>query len=200
MMIDESAFRYPEPRRSRRHEPQYETYKSCRPWLRDEFMFRCVYCLKRETWGQVTGDFELDHFKPQKINPEKRLDYNNLVYACQRCNGTKSCRTIPDPFKLLTSERLFCDYDGHLRTDDPNVEKLIEYLDLNSPRMIRWRWQWIEVIKLAKSRKKKLYDSLMSLPNDLPDLSRLKPVANSREKGISESWLVVRNNKLNEED
>ena len=199
-MIDESAFEYPEPRRSRRHGPQYETYESYRPWLRDEFMFRCVYCLKRETWGQVTGDFELDHFKPQKYNPEKKLDYNNLVYACQRCNGTKSSKAISDPFKLLRSDRLFCDEDGQLKTNDTTVEKLIEYLDLNSPRMIKWRWQWIELVKLAKRRKKKLFDSLMDLPDDIPDLSRLNPLANSRENGISESWFVVRNRNLTEED
>ena len=57
-------FDYPEPREARRHLPaNYAAYESYRPWLRDEFDFRCVYCLKRETWGQVTSEFELDHFR-----------------------------------------------------------------------------------------------------------------------------------------
>lgn len=192
-MIDDFAFEYPAPRKSRRHGPRYETYESYRPWLRDEFMFRCVYCLKRETWGQVSGDFELDHFLPQKYNFEKKLDYKNLVYAYQWCNGTKSSKQIPDPFKLLTSDRLFCNEDGQLKTDT-DVERLIEYLDLNSPRMTRWRWQWIEVVKLAKSRKKKLFNSLMGLQIDMPDLSLLKPLGNARREGIAESWLVRKRN------
>ena len=51
-------FDYPANRQERRHGPSgYASYESYRPWLRDEFEFRCVYCLKRETWGQVTGDF-----------------------------------------------------------------------------------------------------------------------------------------------
>ncbi len=42
-------FDYPEPRLERIHGPAgYSTYESFRPWLRDEFTFRCVYCLKRE--------------------------------------------------------------------------------------------------------------------------------------------------------
>jgi hypothetical protein len=49
-------FNYPDPRSGRRHGPVgYASYRSYRPWLRDEFTFRCVYCLKREQWGQVTG-------------------------------------------------------------------------------------------------------------------------------------------------
>ena len=191
-MTDKFAFKYPEPRKSRRHGPRYESCNSYRPWLRDEFMFRCVYCLKRETWGQVTGEFELDHFQPQKYNPEKKLDYKNLVYACQRCNSVKSSERIPDPFKLLNSERLFCDEDGNLKTDDSRVEKIIFYLDLNSPNMIKWRWQWIELVELTKRRKKKLFKSLMDLPDDLPDLSRPTPSSNSRKKGIKESWFAKR--------
>ena len=64
-------FDYPEPQEQRRHGPaNYAAYESYRPWLRDEFDFRCVYCLKRETWGQVTFEFELDHFEPQSLNPQ----------------------------------------------------------------------------------------------------------------------------------
>ena len=75
-------FDYPVQRNERRHGPSgYTSYERYRPWLRDEFDFRCVYCLKREAWGQVTGEFELDHFEPQSVNPARRLDYENLVYA-----------------------------------------------------------------------------------------------------------------------
>ena len=39
-------FDYPAPQEKRRHGPSgYRNYESYRPWLRDEFDFRCVYCL-----------------------------------------------------------------------------------------------------------------------------------------------------------
>lgn len=28
----------------------YERYQLFNPWLRDEFVFPCVYCLEREVW------------------------------------------------------------------------------------------------------------------------------------------------------
>jgi hypothetical protein len=43
---------------------------SYRPWLRDEFTFRCVYCLLRKQWGRVTGEFDVEHFRPLANSPE----------------------------------------------------------------------------------------------------------------------------------
>jgi hypothetical protein len=46
-----TVFDYPSLPHARRHGPQgYADYKHYKPWLRDEFSFRCVYCLCRETW------------------------------------------------------------------------------------------------------------------------------------------------------
>ena len=43
-------FSYPAAVHVRRHGPQgYADYASYRPWLRDEFAFRCVYCLLRDS-------------------------------------------------------------------------------------------------------------------------------------------------------
>ncbi len=93
---------YPPRQDERRHGPaDYARYESYRPWLRDEFDFRCVYCLKREKWGQVTFEFELDHFQPQSLKPRLKLVYSNLVYACRRCNAVKLDQSVIDPLKLL---------------------------------------------------------------------------------------------------
>jgi hypothetical protein len=57
-----TPFTYPAVPHIRRHGPQgYAHYSSYRPWLRDEFRFRCVYRLLREQWGRVAGIFDLDH-------------------------------------------------------------------------------------------------------------------------------------------
>ena len=51
-----SPFVYPASPHVRRHGPMgYADHASFRPWLRDEFAFRCVYCLRRETMGQEFG-------------------------------------------------------------------------------------------------------------------------------------------------
>ena len=92
------AFDYPATRLVRIHGPLgYTGYESYRAWLRDEFAFRCVYCLSREHWGRVSGEYDLDHFVPQKTDPARKAEYDNLGYACRRCNLTKSGESVPDP-------------------------------------------------------------------------------------------------------
>src|SRR5438309_7682660 len=61
----------------RRHGPQgYLDYKHYKPWLRDDFSFRCVYCLCRETWlpdGEAC--FGSDHVLPQSRTTEEPSNY-----------------------------------------------------------------------------------------------------------------------------
>lgn len=186
-------FDYPELRTERRHGPSgYASYESYRPWLRDEFDFRCVYCLKRETWGQVTGEYELDHFEPQSVNPQRRLDYLNLVYACRRCNSVKVDQTVGDPFHLLRSENVATLSDGSLRPRDNDTQRLILQLDLNSPRLKLWRIMWMRIVILAEVRDADLYDRLVGLPDDLPDLRKLRPPQNSRREGLQQCWFARR--------
>jgi hypothetical protein len=186
-------FDYPEQRNERRHGPSgYAAYESYRPWLRDEFDFRCVYCLKRETWGQVTAEFELDHFEPQSVNPQRRLDYLNLVYACRRCNSVKLDQTVSDPFHVLRSENVATLPDGSLRGRDSVTQRLIRQLDLNSPRLKSWRVMWMRIVSLAESRDTDLYHQLVGFPDDLPDLSKLRPPQNRRKEGLEQCWFARR--------
>ncbi len=186
--MSESIFDYPEKRPHRRHGPGgYLQHESFRPWLRDEFMFRCVYCLNRESWGQVTGDFEIDHLLPQSIHPERSLDYENLVYACRRCNATKGNSSIDDPFYELYRRTTHCQ-DGRIYGSSPQADRIIRILDLNSPAMIRWRQLFVQIVEFAARHDESLYQMLTGLPTNLPDLSRLRPLRNSRPEGISQSW------------
>jgi hypothetical protein len=76
-------FAYPSTAHARRHGPQgYADYLSYRPWLRDDFAFRCVFCLLREQWGQMRGGHAIDHFEPVAQYPERGAQYDNLLYAC----------------------------------------------------------------------------------------------------------------------
>jgi 5-methylcytosine-specific restriction endonuclease McrA len=186
-------FDYPNRQDQRRHGPAaYAAYESYRPWLRDEFEFRCVYCLKRETWGQITSEFELDHFEPKSLNPQLALDYLNLVYACRRCNLVKRAQTVANPFRLLRATRATALADGSLRPHDRDTQRLIRQLDLNSPQLIFWRVMWMRIVDLAKDCDRDLYLQIVGFPPDLPNLSKLKPPQNTRKEGLEHCWFVRR--------
>src|SRR5208337_687922 len=58
-------FAYPTEPHCRRHGPSgYTDYQSYRPWLEDEFSFRCLYCLKRMVWAP-TDVWSVDHIISQ---------------------------------------------------------------------------------------------------------------------------------------
>jgi hypothetical protein len=181
-------FDYPPSRSTRRHGPGgYSEYERYRPWLRDEFDFRCVYCLERETWTKVVRAFEVDHVAPVSRSPERALDYENLVYACARCNGIKSDQSVPDPFLELNNSTVRVGEDGIVTGQTRAARLLIRQLDLNSPTMIEWRRLKLEFEQLAQAHPGRLRE-LTALPTNLPDLSKLRPKSNSRPKGIKESW------------
>src|SRR5437660_4231724 len=99
-----TPFIYPSVPHVRRHGPVgYADYASYRPWLRDEFSFRCVYCLLREQWGRVRAVYAIDHFLAVAHHPTRVTDYDNLIYSCITCNTAKGDRAVPDPLALLTS-------------------------------------------------------------------------------------------------
>lgn len=186
-------FDYPASQSERIHGPfGYSSHESFRPWLRDEFTFRCVYCLKRETWGQTTGDFELDHFQPRSLSPLRTLDYFNLVYVCRRCNLVKLDQQVDDPMTTLSSEHAMVRPDGSISSNRIETQRLIRQLDLISPKLKDWRVMWMRVVDLARERDSALYRRLAGFPDDLPNLSRLKPPGNSSPGGIEISWYAKR--------
>src|SRR4051794_20056002 len=56
----------------RRHGPRgYVDDEHYKPWLRDEFVFRCLYCRCREVWfpdGDPT--FSVEHLQPTSLAPD----------------------------------------------------------------------------------------------------------------------------------
>jgi HNH endonuclease len=183
-------FDYPVRASTRRHGPfGYSEYERFRPWLRDEFDFRCVYCLERETWTKLVREFEIDHVIPVANSPDLARNYENLVYSCARCNGVKSDQSTPDPYFTLTDGTIQINSDAKAIGSTSDSLKLIRQLDLNSPRMIEWRVLKLEFERLAESVPE-LMKQLTRFPNDLPDLSKLRPKGNSRPNGIKLSWKI----------
>ena len=59
-MTRPELFTYPPEPHLRKHAPAgYKNYPEYKPWLRDEFEFRCVYCLQREMWSDPIEHIEL---------------------------------------------------------------------------------------------------------------------------------------------
>jgi len=144
------AFVYPTIRQDRRHGPDgYSDLKSFRPWLRDEFAFRCVYCLLREQWSRIKGEFHIDHFVPSSIQPDSALQYSKLVYACAGCNLVKGQQSVADPMMTLTDDTVMVAVDGKLVGLTPDAKRTIEVVGLNSVSLVRWRMMWIRIVELA---------------------------------------------------
>jgi hypothetical protein len=95
-------FSYPDPPVNFRHGPRgYADAVSFRPWLRDEYAFRCVFYLMRKQWSRVTGEFDVEHFEPLAKNPYFGVMYEYLLYSCYACNLLKGQRDIPDPRQII---------------------------------------------------------------------------------------------------
>jgi hypothetical protein len=184
-----APFKYPSTSHERRHGPAgYADYEGYRPWLRDEFAFRCVYCLTRETWGPFRNQFAIDHFLPVVTQPDGPASYANLLYSCVTCNGVKGVRAVPDPLATLLDGSVWVEPDGSLHAQTAEAAHLIELLDLNHPRKVEFRSLWIAVVNLSRREDPDLHRRITSYPDDLPDLSRLRPPAgNSRPDGIAKS-------------
>jgi 5-methylcytosine-specific restriction endonuclease McrA len=181
-------FHYPAERHQWRHGPRgYLDLESFRPWLRDEFGFRCVYCLKREQWDPPST-LHIDHFHSLIQNPLTGLTYENLRYACARCNQTKSKQVVPDPLLGMLSTVIRLLPDGALETTDDAASRIIEQMRLNNPKMISFRRMWMGIVSMAEVANHELYETLLGYPDDLPDLRRFTPPAgNDRSDGIDAS-------------
>ena len=191
-----SPYRYLATVLNRKHGPQgYSKYGQYRPWLRDEFDFRCVYCLKREQWCHHVGEFELDHQVAQSIDSALCRDYMNLVYACHNCNHRKGNKRLPSPDKVafgacmevLTNGKKI----GEIVALNNDGVRLIDELGLDQEKITTTRRQFILSIRSHQKHDWKIFLMWMGLPAKLPDLANVdpQPSSNTRPEGISKSWM-----------
>jgi len=185
------AFNYPETPHQRRHGPLYDSLQPYRDWLRDVFTFCCVYCLNRERWGRVDGQFDIEHWIAQINDPERGLEYDNLFYACHTCNLLKGADPIPDPGEFLTADSVRVEpIDGSIEGLTPEATLIIEVLGLDSQRSRDWRQTMIRNVELAAENDPEQFHRLMGFPTDLPNLADKQPADNSRPEGVKQSWFA----------
>jgi hypothetical protein len=196
---DVVLFQYPETLHVRRHGPSgYQNYVSYKPWLRDEFTFQCVYCLCRERWFPDSETaFSIDHLHPQLSAPERRTEYDNLLYACCQCNSVRGASPVPDPCEYAYGQLLRVLEDGFVEALTSSGHELIEICRLNRPHLVTFRRGMMDVIATLHQRKDGSAEELMrhylGFPVSLPNLALLRPpTGNSRPSGIDHSYCAQR--------
>jgi 5-methylcytosine-specific restriction endonuclease McrA len=107
----------------------YADYTRFRPLLRQDFRFRCAYCLTHEFYVGGEAGCEIDHHRPQN-GPFARPDlvnvYENLFWCCRECNQNKG-DAWPTPDEYAAGRRFLdlCrpedDHDLHWQTHPDGV-------------------------------------------------------------------------------
>lgn len=187
------AYSYPTSAHSRRHGPTgYKDYESYRAWLRDEFSFRCVFCLFRERWGYGRALWDIDHLIPQARDPNLALVYDNLLYVCRSCNSTKSFHLVPDPSNLAFGSSLKINEDGTIVALNRDGQLLVQVLRLDNQDYTRFRRLIIQTLKSLLDNDPPTFQDWMSYPEDMPNLASLRPLGNTRPAGLNDSFFERR--------
>lgn len=192
-------FDYPTSAHARRHGPAgYEEYQSYKPWLRDEFTFRCVYCFFRERWSTSGSDhFSVEHVIPKSTaeGAAHITDYQTLLYACLPCNSKRNDNPLPvDPRRDGLGNHLQVRADGTIEATSAVGNEIIATFGLDRPRYNDARAKFIRLFtKLSGSTEPaeaQLLQDFFGFPPDMPDLSRLLPRENNRPAGVTQSYFA----------
>ena len=148
---------------SRSTPPHFSSYGDYKPYLEKDFGERCAYCNLHSK--RITTPFEVDHFIPRKafkgVRPSLDTDYNNLVYACKKCNVAKSGKfegdlTEVSPTNTLFYDPVLVDYNsifyrnelGAIDSDDPKGKSMIKMLKLYRPiHILAWLCDEIRITR-----------------------------------------------------
>lgn len=149
--------------------------------LRKDFHCICGYCGKLETL--TTKGFEIDHFVPDNIAPERKTDYTNLVYSCFTCNRKKSGKWPTEDKdkmhdgKIGIIDPVDSEFDTHIqRTIDGNIDGLTPlgmYICKNifkfHQRPMKELWKCMQIM----DRKQRLKNQITNLSKEQVEIYML---------------------------
>jgi hypothetical protein len=184
------AFQYPSEPHVRRHGPYgYHDYKSYKPWLRDEFVFRCVYCLVRERWcHDGANGFGVDHLMPKSFRPDLECEYTNLLYLCNRCNSAKRLSTAIDPCSCALSEHLKMNENGAIEANTKEGQYIIDAFNLNYSMAKGFRKRKIDLLtRCRQAGDNWIIEQELGFPDDLPQLTD-RNCSNRVPQGVADSY------------
>jgi 5-methylcytosine-specific restriction endonuclease McrA len=195
-----TPFAYAAVPHQRKHGPQgYVNYQEYKDWLRDEFTFRCVYCLEREMWyPSRAAAFSVDHVIPQVEDDSLICIYDNLVYACVRCNAAKRDVKLLDPTATGFGQHLRVEPDGSITALTVEGKDLIAMLHLDKRPAVDVRAEYLRRLRLKEQYPSdqlihRHFLEAFQYPDELPDLGALRPPrGNSRAAGKESSYFARR--------
>ena len=177
-------FCYPLAPHERKHAPGgYSDYREYHDWLRDEFDFRCVYCLKRESWDRVRAVWPVEHLIARSKRSDLATEYSNLVNACAQCNSHKSDNDAPDPCLTAYGRCVSVSSDGQIRPLNREGKKLIRIASLDDSDTTTWRRKFIALISNLRQHAPESLPDWLGFPDHLPDLRSKRPPKNSKPEG-----------------
>ena len=125
-------------------------YRSFRPFVREDFLRQCAFCLFSELLAGGEDGFELDHFRPKHLFPELLNDFYNLYYSCHPCNHIKHDSWPPpaleeqgicfvDLCKEEFGSHFSVEADGRLNALTKPGDYTIDKLNLNRQHLVTLR-------------------------------------------------------------
>lgn len=108
---------------------ELDDYRDAKDRLKQDFHNLCGYCGK--DYSIMREKFHIDHFVPKSIDSDRINDYNNLVFACAKCNLIKS-KKWPTRDKNLA-------HDGEIGFVDPASSEYDDHMERDEQGYIRGR-------------------------------------------------------------
>ena len=190
-MPTSDPFAYPLVPHSAAHGPMgYADSASYKPWLRDDFAFRCAYCLTRERWDASPSghnDFGIDHVVAQSTDPLLVATYGNLAYACNTCNSAKGTAPLPwNPLAEAVGFHVAVREDGMAVALTAEGEDWVITFRLNSTGRVGLRLEKLVILRSKQTHPDDIdhiFRRTFGYPDELPDLSLLRPPGGNALRG-----------------
>ncbi len=123
----------------------------------------------------------MDHVKPKGAEEFAHLVcvYENLVYACNRCNSIKQNELLLDPCSDAFAAHLEISEDGMIRAFTKEGQDIIDILGLDLTRRTEERRNRLRLLSMHRRDPtnedvRTLYLASFSIPHDdLPDLAAI---------------------------
>ena len=149
---------------------EFKHFRTYAKYLQKDFHNRCCYCNMSDEL--LTVSYHVEHFIPRKafegVRDELDTDYNNLMWACPKCNLSKGNKYKGD---LLNSDKIEnkffynpveTDYNtifyrnefGGIASDDPKGKEMIRLLKLyRLVHNLAWLLERFENLTIQLSEK-----------------------------------------------
>lgn len=131
----------------------YRDYTLYRPLLRQDFHYRCAYCLTHEYHLGSEANVAIDHHRPRNgafARPDLEHSYANLYWSCRECNENKA-DNWPKPqqavagFKWLDPCESWGDHDTHWHiSPEGEVQWLTPIGEYTVKKLMLHRREWLK--------------------------------------------------------